>query len=240
MAALRRVRSNSPEIVQIRDDSARAAEGGGPYEDPLRSGCRAGTCAPPFRCLNAAAHGWPPLRECGADSPGIVQIRDESARAAEGVGPYEDPLRSGCRAGTCAPPFRCLNAAAHGWPPYGKCGTDLPEIPLFQDASAGTSRTPSPTKWRSQQFEVRNTKRRGTPDGVPLLLELLGRFELPDVRCFAAAIRRGFDVLRTRSAVRTLKRLKSKTPSHEGVLLLELLGRFELPTSSLPRMRSTY
>ncbi len=36
-----------------------------------------------------------------------------------------------------------------------------------------------------------------------LFLELLGRFELPDVRRAAAAIRRRFDVLRTRSAVRS-------------------------------------
>ena len=71
--------------------------------------------------------------------------------------------------------------------------------------------------------------------------DALGRFELPDVRRAAAAIRRGFDVLRTRSAVRipTPKCKRRGTP--DGMpLLLELLGRFELPTSSLPRMRSTY
>ena len=78
--------------METRDDSALAAEGVGPYEDPFRSGCRAGTCAPPFRCLNAAAHGWPPYAGWDADSPENGNPSGAFCRVVEDADPYETGL----------------------------------------------------------------------------------------------------------------------------------------------------
>ena len=136
----------------------RTAEGGGPYEDPLRSGCRAGTCAPPFRCLHTAAHGWPPYGKCGTDSPGIMEIRDDSARAAEGGGPYkkeksavrdpnakEEAPRLGCLFfWSCWADSNCRMSAALQ-PPSGA------DLTCFA---------------RGRQFDVLQTQKTSTPNGV--------------------------------------------------------------------------
>ncbi len=73
-------------------------------------------------------------------------------------------------------------------------------------------------------------------------MELLGRFELPDVRRFAADIRRMIEsAFGGRSAVQIpIIHVQAKEKEYRfTVLFLELLGRFELPTSSLPMTRST-
>ena len=54
-----------------------------------------------------------------SDAPGIGTHRRWFCWDVEDAVPYIAPVASGCRAGTCAPPFHRLIAAAHGWPPYG-------------------------------------------------------------------------------------------------------------------------
>ena len=75
--------------------------------------------------LKCAARDWKPAL-CGHRAlHGALRIRRRSARVGAGSArdvedavPYEAPSKTKRRAGTCAPPFHRLNAAAHGWPPY--------------------------------------------------------------------------------------------------------------------------
>ncbi len=70
-------------------------------------------------------------------------------------------------------------------------------------------------------------------------VELLGRFELPEVRRYAANLR--LPIIQEVGSRIYPTSDKTKERGQTGLSLsVELLGRFELPTSSLPRMRSAY
>ena len=105
-------------LARVGAGSARDVEDAVPYEAPSKTKRRAGTCAPPFHRLNAAAHGWPPYHGNDRIRRRSACFGAGSAQDVEDAVPYEAPLKTKRRAGTCAPPFHHLNAAAHGWPPY--------------------------------------------------------------------------------------------------------------------------
>ena len=74
-------------------------------------------------------------------------------------------------------------------------------------------------------------KKNDTQNCVSFFLELLGRFELPVACCSAAAVRRGFNVLRTgRQSEYQTGTKKAPAPKGAGAFW-ELLGRFELPVA---------
>ena len=122
---------------------------------PFRSGCRAGTCAPPLHCLDAAAHGWPPYVRKNRIRPGLMIRRARPAGPPRASAPTRDAVRIRPR------------WAIHGKRSAGPPRTPTPasgavrirlKMAIHRVRSAGSSRTPTPTKPASQSLRSKSIK----------------------------------------------------------------------------------
>ena len=144
-----------------------------------------GISAPPFRCLFAAAHGWPPYGGCGADSPKVGNEIGAFCRDVEDAVPYEgsaQPFRRR-RAGPVPrlSDFASGKRRAQATRPTAKDSRlRICRRPAIRSARpAGTSRTPSPTREvRSRSDDVG----RGLCPACRILLPVSGGRKRPALR----------------------------------------------------------